>query len=242
MMNQHSLDVSPGASVSHSESTQKEFTQAVRNAFPLSVSVFTYGIAYGALAHTTNHLDLIQTLTMSIFVFAGASQFTILALMHQGAAVWTVISSVFFLNSRQILYGLSLGPYTKDFKMRQMAFLAHGLTDESFSVSIIRAQSAKFSPRFFLGAGSAIFIPWLLSSLLGFLIGGLITDPSRFGLDFAYIGAFLGLLVAQLNSLDRVLIALMAGGSSIVAAHWLGTSGAVVTGAFVSFLFGVMKK
>lgn len=222
--------------------SRQDIADALAKSFPLSISVFTYGVAYGALAHSTNHLGLVQTLAMSVFVFAGASQYTILALMHQAASFWTIVSSVFFLNSRQILYGLSLGPHVAKIPLRKLAVLAHGMTDESYSVSIIAANERHLSSRFFAGAGLAIFVPWLISSLVGYLIGSFIADPARFGLDFAYTAAFMGLLGAQLTSNSRILSAILAGAAAVVAGHFYGTSGAVFAGAIISFVVGVMEK
>lgn len=220
----------------------RDFSAALTKSFPLSVSVFTYGLAYGALAHSTNHLDLIQTLAMSVFVFAGASQFTILALLQQGAAFWTIVSSVFFLNSRQILYGLSLGRHLIKIPVRTLTVLSHGMTDESYSVSILAAEEHEVSRSYFFGAGTAIFVPWLISSLLGYLLGSLINSPQRFGLDFAYTAAFMGLLGAQLRSRRSIFMAVLAGLAAELAGHFYGTSGAVFAGAIVSFMIGVMEK
>lgn len=230
------------ASGGSSGAGQGDFAAALKKSFPLSVSVFTYGLAYGALAHSTNHLGLVQTLAMSVFVFAGASQFTILALLQQGAVFWTIVSSVFFLNSRQILYGLSLGRHLTRIPIRRLLALSHGMTDESYSVTILAAEEREVSASYFFGAGTAIFVPWIFSSLLGYLIGSLIADPQRFGLDFAYTAAFMGLLGAQLQSRRRIIMAVLAGLSATFANHFYGTSGAVFAGAIISFAIGVVEK
>lgn len=231
-------DVASNSSLPQSPTDRNDFTRALIQAFPLAVSVFTYGLAYGALAHSTNHLNLLQTLAMSVLVFAGASQFTILALFSQGAALFVILGSVFLLNARQILYGLSLGPHMRGISKKVLPFLAHGLTDESYSVSIAAAKSDSISAPFFLGAGSAVFVPWLISSAVGFALGGLIANPQKFGLDFAYTAAFMGLLGAQITSVRRAATALISGISAIVAGNFAGTSGAVLAGALVSFLIG----
>lgn len=234
------LAVAP--SVPRENGLQQEFVQALRDTFPLSVSVFMYGLAYGALAHGDNHLSLLQTLAMSLFVFAGASQFTILSLMSQGAGIGAIVASTFLLNGRQALYGLTLGPHMRHIPRRWTALLAHGLTDESYSVTVIRANQTQLSSWYFAGAGSAVLGPWLLSSLLGYLLGGFIANPQRFGLDFAFVGAFLGLLVAQLHSRRQWMAACLAAAAAILVAHWFGASAAILAGAVVSFLCGVTKS
>lgn len=213
--------------------TQKGFARALVDAFSLSLSVFAYGTAYGALARSANHLLLLQTLAMSVFVFAGASQFAILALLHRGAALWAIAGSAFLINARQILYGLTLGQSLKHVRKRQLVWLSHGLTDESYSIATVEAGRRPVSVAYLAGAGTAVFAPWLLSSAAGFGLGGLIGGPARFGLDFAYTGAFLGLLAAQLNQRRHV---------AALAYRWFSTSGAVVAGALAAFLAGVYRK
>lgn len=229
-------------SVSQELSMQKGFLRALADTFPLSLSVLTYGTAYGALAHSTNHLSLIQTLTMSVLILAGASQFMILGLLHQGAMMWTIVTSTFIINARQILYGLTLGQSLKHLRKRDLVWLAHGMTDESYSVTTVEAGKNPVRASYFAGAGSAIFIPWLLSSALGYGLGGLIGDPARFGLDFAFIGAFLGLLVAQLKHRRQICAALAAAFVATVVYHFFGTSAAVFVGALAAFFVGVYSK
>ncbi|GMA51565.1 hypothetical protein GCM10025857_29220 [Alicyclobacillus contaminans] len=159
--------------------------------------MFVYGMAYGALAHSANHLSVWRTLSLSCFLFAGASQFTVLSLLQQSAPLFVIVSSVFLLNARQILYGLTLGPHLRDLSWRQLVPLAHGLTDESYSVTITAAYRRPLTVAYFAGAGASVFVPWQVSTLLGYALGGFIHHPETFGLDFAYIGAFIGLLVAQ---------------------------------------------
>jgi len=237
-----SVPVYSPVSVSQEVSTEKEFVRALMDAFPLSLSVFVYGTAYGALAHSTNHLSLLQTLAMSVFVFAGASQFTILALLHQGALLWTIVGSTFLINARQILYGLTLGQTLKHMPKRHLVWLAHGMTDESYSVTTVEAGKRQVRVAYFAGAGTAILGPWLLSSVVGFGLGGLIGDPARFGLDFAFIGAFLGLLIAQLKQRSQVVAALVSAFVATIVYRFFGTSGAVFAGALTSFLVGVNAK
>ena len=229
-------------SVSQELSIKKGFRRALFDAFPLSLSVFTYGTAYGALAHSTNHLSLIQTLAMSVFVFAGSSQFTILGLLHQGAAMWTIVGSTFLINARQILYGLTLGQSLKHLSKRDLAWLAHGMTDESYSVTTMQASKNRVKVSYFAGAGTAIFGPWLLSSALGFGVGGLIGNPARFGLDFAFVGAFLGLLVAQLKQRKQVIAAILSAVAATVVYRFFGTSAAVFVGALAAFCVGVFRR
>lgn len=229
------------ASVTQPPTGQQAFFQAVRDGAPLAVSVLAYGLVYGALARGTVQLTFVQTMSLSTFLFAGASQMLVLSLLHQDVPTLSIIVSTFLVNARQFLYGVSLGPALRSVRKRALLFLAHGLTDESYSVSAVQAQGSPLTAAYFAGAGAAVFIPWQVSSAVGYLISGGIGNPGRLGLDFAYIGAFLGLLMAQLKHRSHVVTAVIAAVAATAAARWGGTSTAVIAGAGVSILMGVMQ-
>jgi predicted branched-subunit amino acid permease len=63
--------------------------------------------------------------------------------------------------------------------------------------------------------GFIIYVGWNTTTLLGALIGDLLGDVSRFGLDAAAAAAFLGLLWPRLSALQPVAVAI---GAAVVAA------------------------
>jgi len=66
--------VNANAGQSPVSTPRSEFFAGARDIFPLIVGAVPFGIIFGTLA-TTNGLSAIGTLAMSVFVFAGASQF-----------------------------------------------------------------------------------------------------------------------------------------------------------------------
>ncbi|MCG7406178.1 AzlC family ABC transporter permease [Paenibacillus sp. ACRRX] len=222
--------------------SRKGFVKASFDVFPLALSVFTYGLAFGALANNANHFTLWETVAMSMFVFSGAGQFTILSLLQQDATLWAIAISTFLINARYVIYGLSLGRDLDDCRRGHLLWMSHIITDESYSVGTIQAQESKLSVSYFAGAGIIVFLSWILSSVAGYQLGGLIQDPTRYGLDFAFTAAFLGLLIALLKQRSHYLAAALAVIASVVAYQWVGTSGAVFAGAVAAFVVGVKSK
>lgn len=218
---------------------QKGYIRAWIDAFPLSLNVFSYGVTFGAMAHGTTHLSFIQTMAMSGVIFAGVAQFSILSLIHSGAQIWTIVLSTFLLNMRQVLYGITLGRAFRNVPKRHLVWMSYVLTDESYSLSSIEAERNGVRRRYFLGVGSSIYIPWVFGSAIGFTIGSMIGNPARYGLDFAFIGAFLGLLIIQLKNKKQIITALIAAVVAIGANDWFGTSGGILAGAVAAFVMGV---
>lgn len=177
------------------------FRPGLKEGAPLALSIFAYGLVFGVLARQTG-LTYWETLLMSGAVFAGASQFVAINMIAAGAAWGQIILATLMLNLRHLLMGASLAPYLAGVKVWKLAIMAHGLNDEAYAVTISRFQRYGGSAAYFLGAGAVTFSGWLLSSALAGAVGNILSDSHRYGLDFAFLGAFIGLLVPQLKNAE----------------------------------------
>ena len=83
-------------------STAGLFAWGALETFPLILAATPFAILYGAFA-LNNGLSFIAALSMSIFVFAGVSQFVAVTLMGTSAPVLIIILTVFVVNLRHIL-------------------------------------------------------------------------------------------------------------------------------------------
>jgi len=150
-------------------------------------------------------------------------------LIGRGASGLEVVLTTFLLNVRHVLYGMSLGrvvPMTRPERMLG----AYLLTDEAYGVSI--ARGARSFP-FVLGTEVSLFAVWNVTTFVGALVGGVIPDPERLGVDFVFPVAFLALLVPLLRQRVDVAVAIVAGISAWLLAKWL-PGGVPVLGAGLS--------
>lgn len=173
------------------------FREGFRETIPLVISVFAYGLAYGVLARQAG-LTYWETVFMSGAVFAGAAQMVGVRMIAEGASSGQIIMTTLVLNLRHLLMGASLAPYLAGAKPSGLAVMAHGLNDESYAATIARFQRKGGSGPYFLGSGAAIFVGWVSSSLVAGAAAGW-QGLGRYGLDYAALGAFIGLLVPQLT-------------------------------------------
>ncbi len=205
---------------------------------PLTASVFAFGVVYGVLAHRAG-LSILETALMSILVFAGSSQFVAANLFAAGAAGVQIVVAALLLNLRHLLMGLSLGRHFRATPLRRLVLLAHGITDESFALSAARFAIAPASETYLAGAGFAIFYGWLLGSLLGAVGGSFLGDLGKWGLDFAFVGAFVGLVAPQIDSLAKLSAAIVAGLAAIVASLALPGNWYVIIGPLAAVAVGM---
>jgi predicted branched-subunit amino acid permease len=128
-------------------------------------------------------------------------------LIGRGAGGLEIVLTTFLLNVRHVLYGLSLARRVP-MSPRERVVGAYFLTDEAYGVSISRGART-FG--YVLGAELSLFVTWNIATFAGALLGGVIPDPERLGVDFVFPVAFLALLVPLLRRRVEVLVAVVAG-------------------------------
>jgi 4-azaleucine resistance transporter AzlC len=172
---------------------------------PLWLGVVPFGLAYAVTARAGG-LNILETQALSVFVFAGGSQFSAAGLFASGASAATIILTTFLLNVRHALYGLSLGREIRLSTVERL-IAAYFLTDEAFGVMI---ASKERSFAFLLGAELSLFFSWNVATFVGALLGSSISDPAALGVDFVFPLAFLALLIPIIKARVELMVALFA--------------------------------
>jgi 4-azaleucine resistance transporter AzlC len=219
------------------------FTEGLKRTFPLVIGVIPFGLAYGISAKTAG-LSLFHTVFMSLFVFAGASQFIAVELMREKAWAAAIIITTLVVNLRHILMSLSLKPYLNRYGIFQRLAAAFGLVDETYAVSSIYFTEKKEGFISFMFASALfMYIGWSASSFAGYMLGEQIKDPLKWGLDFAMPATFIGILIPQLKS-KKIVCAVIASAASAVAFKlWLHSPMFILFGALVGASAGyVLEK
>lgn len=179
---------------------RSEFWLGVWASIPLLVGVIPFGITCGIMALAAG-LTAGETLLMSICVFAGASQFIAITMLGAGINGWgLIVFTTLLINLRHLLMGASLAPYIIRLPVSLQAVLSFGMVDETYAITIERIHKKGYSPSYQLGANIMFYGAWILSTAVGVLLSGYISDPLAWGLDFAMPAIFLGMLIPRLVS------------------------------------------
>lgn len=224
-------------------SRSAEFWKGVKATFPLVVGAIPFGIIFGALAVTAG-LSGGAAQAMSAIVFAGSSQFIAVGLIAAGAGVGTIVFTTLIVNLRHALYATTLAPHMKHLRGKWLLPLGFWLTDETFVVSIQRYEQPDASPYkhwFYFGSAVFMYTNWQLCTFIGYVAGQAIPDPASWGLDFAMIVTFIGMLVPMVK--DRpALVAVLVAGATAVAAHSLPNQLGLFLGAALGIIAGVVAE
>lgn len=203
------------------------FLKGAQQSIPLIVAAIPFGIIYGALAQTVG-LSNWTIMAMSIFVFAGSSQFIAIGLIAAGASLPIIILTTFFVNIRHMLYAANLLPYVKHFSQKIRVPMAFLLTDETFAVVSNYARQNPKAPHFawfYFGSALFMYTNWFICTVIGIYLSQAVPNMADWGLDVAMAVAFIGIVVPSLHNKPTVVCALTAAALSIVTFHWPNKTG-----------------
>ncbi len=209
------------------------------------VGAIPFGILFGALAINAG-LSVWATLGFSLLVYAGSAQFVAAGLLATGAGIGVIVLTTFFVNLRHALYAVSVGPYLKHLPQRWLVPLGFWLTDETFAAVVSRfRESEKEEGRgpnkhwFQLGSSLAMYSNWQVCTVLGVVAGAQFEQMGQWGLEFAIIVTFIGIVVPLITRMPMLVCALVAGSFALLfrdIPHQLGLIVASVLGIAAGFL------
>lgn len=180
----------------------------IRHSLPIVMGYLPYGIAYGLLSKQTG-LNLLETLLMSAFVYAGTAQFVAVAMLQAGQAVSAIVISTFVINVRYVLMNGALLPMLKGWDGLHQFLLSFYVSDETFVVLSNHAQHKPLSKAYAFSVNGTALGGWLLCSYLGFGVGGYIPDLKKFGLDFTLSAVLIALSVLMIKSRLSAVVAIL---------------------------------
>lgn len=194
------------------------FSQGIRDELPLLIGVIPFGFIFAILARQSG-FSVIETLGMSLIIFAGSSQFLLIQLAVLNTPILIIVLSGIIINLRHLLYSISIAPYTKDFRSFWKIILSYLLTDEAYAVTITKFQKFDNSKKhwYFFGAGFALWFSWQFSTWMGVIIGTQL--PSTWSLDFALPLTFIALVIPMIKDRPGFLAALSSGIIASLAIH-----------------------
>lgn len=224
---------------SYDMTTRQAFWRGYIDCAPFLLIVVPYSMLFGVVARDAG-LDLVQTMSMTVLVIAGASQFTALALLQDQAPVFIALMAALAVNLRMAMYSAALVPYVGHARLGVRALMAYLMVDQAFAVAVRTYEDrADMRPAarvaYYFGCMALICPVWYGFTFVGALVGQGI--PPVFALDFAVPVCFIALTAPLLRSVPHILAALAAGVTAILFA-WVPWSLGLIIGACVGILVG----
>lgn len=208
---------------------------------PIILGYLPVAVTFGVLAKQSG-LSMIELISMSVFVYAGASQFMGANMIAVGAGALEVIIATFVLNFRHFIMSLSFMNKLRGIGLRFRIPLSLLLTDETFAVASLNTREAeeKKGVLFYLTILFSAYLSWILGTILGGFLGEIIPDKLSQSMGIALYAMFIGLLVPSVKKELKVgLIAVIAMLINLICSQFMSDGWAIVLGTVLGGLSGV---
>ena len=223
----------------------KDFLQGGKTAAPIMLAYLIIGAAAGVLG-VSRGLSAAEIGLLSILLFAGSAQFIFPELY--GGSPQALVSAIFFINLRHVLYSSALSQQARNLPMGARAAIGAQLTDETFLVATAHLRGRMLhSAAWMLGLNLSSYLSWFFGNVAGAIAGSAI-DLSLIGVEFAGSAMFIALLFPQIAAHARPFAAAAVATTAAIGAitaliFFPGPAAAIVVAAVAAsggvLIFGV---
>ena len=223
-------------------STQSDFRLAVADSSVVMLGIAVLGLGLGIILNA-HGLPIWTAPLLSALVFAGSVEFLMVGMISGGASVASIALTVFLVNARHLVYGLSYPLHSvKGFWAKALAI--HTLCDEAFALNSGPDRNERSGARI-LWVNTLIYVSWILSVVLGYVLGASFLNDLK-GVDFVMVAIFTVLAMDGYRANPDRVTALFVAVSAAIALIFAPSSFLVVAlGSYVVLLlarFPVAKR
>ncbi len=177
----------------------KDILKGINKGAPIGIGYIPIGISFGLIAKSFDIPGEIVVL-MSLIVYAGASQFIAVSLIHEGVTVIEIVITTFIVNLRHFLMTASLSEKIKNkYNKFWLALIAFGVTDETFAL-ISMTEKEKLNKGLILGINLIAYISWSGSTFLGLILSSSLPEAIRNGMGISLYAMFIALLIPNIKT------------------------------------------
>ena len=214
------------------------FFHGVRLSIPVMIPLALFGSAFGTVA-AQKGLTLAEAVSMTAIVFAGASQFVAVEMWTHplsASAIATIVLVTATVNMRFVLMSASLRPWLAGAPAWQTYSGLLLMTDPGWLIALRYSAEGGKDAAVFLGVGAAQWLIWVAAAAPGYVLGTLVAEPARFGLDLIMPTFFAAMLVplwrgAKATRLGRAVPWAVAGVVALIVAELVEGWWFIVAGA-----------
>ena len=187
---------------------------AFKRSLPVLAGYLVLGMGFGILLKTRGY-GICWAFIMSVFIYAGSMQYVAIDLLSGGASLISAALMTLMVNARHLFYGISMIDRYKDAGMKK-PYLVFALTDETYSLVCSGEVPEGIDQKMYFFLVSLFDqCYWIIGSIMGSLIGGLITFNTA-GIEFSMTALFVVVFVEQWKKASSHLSALTGVLSSLI--------------------------
>ena len=171
---------------------RQEFLAGAADGIPIALGYIPLSFSFGVKAIAGNFPVLVPVI-MSVLSFTGAAQVAAIEQMANHASLALIAVLTLVINLRYLVMGLSLNQRLRGMSFSKKPLIAFGMTDEVFSVAMLRKEPITFP--YYLGLMSVAYAGWVLGTLVGSLVVGFLPEILREALSITIYAMFAALFI-----------------------------------------------
>ncbi|RXT52986.1 branched-chain amino acid ABC transporter permease [Bosea sp. Tri-44] len=212
----------------------------LRRVSVLMPGVVIFAVAFGAAA-SAKGLSLVEAVLMSALVYAGVSQLVAMELWRPEWSWGAIVALAFVtvtVNARTILQGASLQPWFSRYPWFVNAFQLSFFTDANWLVGTRYHNEGGRDLGVVLGAGLALWGVWVVMTVPGYLLGALVADPRKYGIDLVMPIFFAAMIVPLWRGKRGALPWIIAGVVALITVRLVDGYAFIIVGALSGAVVG----
>ncbi len=220
---------------------KKVVKQAFVATLPVMAGYLVLGFGFGIVMKSSG-FNMLFTLAMSMFIYAGSMQYVAIGLISGGASLLTLAVTTLMVNARHLFYGISMLERYKDVGKRK-PYLIFALTDETYS--LVCGDNANIQEKdrkdYYLAVTMFDHFYWVTGSALGAVVGALVKFNTE-GIDFALTALFITVFVEQWMTTKKHMSAIVGVVASVICLILFGSENFLIPTMLVIALVLCLHK
>jgi predicted branched-subunit amino acid permease len=207
--------------LSRSNYTHPEYLQGAKDCIPMLPGMVAWGLTMG-VSMVNSGMSVLESVAMTLLVFAGSSQLAAIPLIAVGAPMWVILLTGLCVNLRFVVFSAHLRPYLMHLPRWKRLMSGYLVADLSYVQFVSRfpkpstaATEQQEQDAFLAGNTGLTWVAWMSASLLGIALAHQV--PVQWGLGFAGILSLLGILCSLATSKLRIVAAAVSSFVAVVA-------------------------
>lgn len=215
----------------------------IRRVSVLMPGIVVFSVAFGAAA-AAKGLSLLEAVLMSGLVYAGVAQLVAMELWRPEWS-WGAIAGLAVVtatvNARMVLQGASLQPWFAHHSKRLNAAHLFLFTDANWLIGTRYHGEGGRDLGVLIGAGAVLWLVWVAATVPGYLLGSLVADPRRYGIDLVMPIFFAAMIVPLWRGRRAAVPWVVAGIVALVTAKLIDGYAFIIVGSLSGALVGALR-
>ena len=215
----------------------KSYLYGIRRSVPVFFGFLPVAITFAIMATATG-LTALETISMSVFVFAGASQIMAMGMIGAGAGMLSVVLATFVLNLRHLIMSTCIFNKIRIKNPLLKLVGAMSVTDEGFAL-ITTEKDDKCKGPYVFGIITLTYLSWVFGTVIGVVASNILPRIIADSFGIALYALFIALIVPDIKkSLRLFLTVVITAVINTVLCAFMATSWAIIVSTLVGAFVG----